>query len=167
MIWIIPLTCTRLKQLKVSVLGISEVSFTEGVCCSLESLNIYKCINLTEIGTLPNTLTRLYCTSCHNLRKIDALYRLTKLEWLHLFDSMELKELPHMGTLVSLTFIMIADYAKLKSVWGLGQLTKLREFRVCNCPELQELEGLQDCRLLQRLTVKKCPKLCCLINEDY
>lgn len=149
-------TFPRLKILYLHVVGISEVSFPEGVCCNLENLNIYHCVNLIEIGTLPSRLRGLYCSECHNLRKMDALYGLEELECLYLAKSMELEELPHMGTLVSLTRITIVDCANLKGIWGLGELTKLREFMLKNCPELEELEGLQDCMSLQHLIVEKC-----------
>jgi Leucine-rich repeat (LRR) protein len=46
-----------LQELTLQDTEISEVSFDEGVCPNLRKFILRECINLVEVGTLPNTLT--------------------------------------------------------------------------------------------------------------
>eukprot|EP00253_Pinus_taeda_P020269 PITA_20269 len=149
----------RLKQLQVSGTGISEISFGQGVCVNLRHLTISDCNNVVEVGTLPHTLIDLSFSDCHNLRRIDQIYGLARLQTLDISGCTELEELPSIEKLVSLSILDANRCVKLKGIRGLGQLTKFQNLVVKGCSELQELEGIQHCVSLWKLDVKECPKL--------
>jgi Leucine-rich repeat (LRR) protein len=100
----------RLQKLTVLGTGISEVSFAEGVCSNLQLLSVYKCNNVVEVGTLPNTLIYLYFLGCDNLRKIN--YVPAKLQHLYIMDCRELEELP--GVVETLVTLHVTGCVKLK-----------------------------------------------------
>jgi hypothetical protein len=135
---------------------ISEVLFDEGVCPNLQRFVLKECINLVVVGTLPNTLTDVYLTSCYNLRSIEGLCGLAMLRGLLIEKCNELQELPTVKTWVSLETLSIHDCVKLKSIRDLAQVTKLGLLHVERCPEL---EGVEYCESLRYLWVRDCPKL--------
>jgi Leucine-rich repeat (LRR) protein len=69
-----------LQELTLQDTEISEVSFDEGVCPNLRKFILRECINLVEVGTLPNTLTYVKVSSCYNLRSIEGLSGLAMLQ---------------------------------------------------------------------------------------
>lgn len=149
----------RLQVLTVDSTEISEISFAGGVCVDLEELQVLDCSNVVEVGTLPNNLIHLQLMGCHNLRKIDKIHGLAKLQQLSIAGCIELEELPNIETLVSLRWLDTSACAKLKSIGGLGQLAKLQQLWVTGCYELEEVEGIQHCMSLKSLHAEECPKL--------
>eukprot|EP00253_Pinus_taeda_P018356 PITA_18356 len=149
----------RLQYLSLSNTELSELSFAEGVCPNLQRLQVYCCDHLVEVGTLPNTLEELEITRCYNLRKIEGLCRLAKLQRLDISWCKEIELPPSIETLVSLEALRASRCVKLKNLRNLAQLTKLRLLDVCQCCEIEELEGVEHCISLERLNAVGCPKL--------
>jgi Leucine-rich repeat (LRR) protein len=87
----------RLESLKLSRTGITEISFGEGVCPVLESLDLEDCDDLVDVGALPTTLTSLKLTGCCALKKITGLRGLAKLRSLDMSGCKEIEELPRLG----------------------------------------------------------------------
>ena len=87
----------RLKSLKLSKTRITEISFGEGVCPVLESLDLSGCDDLVEVGALPTTLTSLDLSDCCALKKITGLRGLAKLRSLDMSGCKEIEELPGLG----------------------------------------------------------------------
>eukprot|EP00253_Pinus_taeda_P030457 PITA_30457 len=146
----------RLQVLTIERTKISEISFAGGVCVNLEELRVLNCRNVVEVGILPNNLISLALVGCRNLRKIDKIHGLAKLQQLLIWYSIELEELPNIETLVSLWCLDTRACAKLRKIGGLGQLQKLW---VTECYELEEVEGIQHCMSLKSLHAEECPKL--------
>jgi len=113
----------RLQQLRLYKTGISEISFAEGVCCNLRYLTIYECNDLVEVGTLPNTLIWLSFLNCSNLRKIDQIYGLPKLQMLDLSGCTELEEVEGIQHCMALTTLYAEECPKLQ--WSAGVVKQL------------------------------------------
>jgi Leucine-rich repeat (LRR) protein len=148
----------RLQDLELYNTKLSEVSFATGVCPILQYLSVRFCNDLVEVGTLPNALIELELTNCSNLRKIEGLCGLAKLQMLDISRCENVEELPSMETLESLKELQAYACVKLKSIQGLSRLTKLRLLNVNGCSELQELPGIEHCMLLEYLDARGCPK---------
>lgn len=127
----------------------------------LQHLLVESCNDLVVVGTLPNTLITLQLKLCHNLRKIEGLGSLTKLEMLDISQCTELEELPSVETLLSLLVLDACGCVKLKSMRGFAQLKKLRVLDVSECSELEELQGVEHLGSLEMFKATKCPKLQC------
>lgn len=127
----------------------------------LQHLLIESCNDLVEVGTLPNTLITLQLKLCHNLKKIEGLRSLTKLQMLDISQCTELEELPSIETLVSLGALDACGCVKLKSIRGFAQLEKLQVLDISKCSELEELQGVEHLGSLEMFNATKCPKLQC------
>lgn len=127
----------------------------------LQHLLVESCNDLVVVGTLPNTLITLQLKLCHNLRKIEGLGSLTKLEMLDISQCTELEELPSVETLLSLLVLDACGCVKLKSMRGFAQLKKLRVLDVSESSELEELQGVEHLGSLEMFKATKCPKLQC------
>jgi Leucine-rich repeat (LRR) protein len=113
----------RLQELWLYKTGISEISFAEGVCCNLRYLTIYGCNDLVEVGTLPNTLIWLSFLNCSNLRKIDQIYGLAKLQMLDLSGCTELEEVEGIQHCMALDTLYAEECPKLQ--WSAGVVKQL------------------------------------------
>ena len=155
----------RLQILHLNCTEISELSFSAGVCPNLQHLDMRGCNHVVEVGTLPNTLQLLCMTGCdslvevgtfpntlrtlelyrlHNLRKIEGLCGLTKLQWLQIRWCKELEELRGIETLISLKELDASRCAKLKTIRGLGCLTKFQVLDFHMCCGLEELLDIKQ-----------------------
>lgn len=147
-----------LERLYLHRVGISQISFVEGVCPNLQYLSIYQCDNLVIVRTLPPKLITLTLIYQNQLRKIQGLCNLTNLRNLSISGCVKLRELRVKG-LISLEKFSATGCSQLKIVHGLGQLAELRILEMSSCSALEELAGVQDLRLLELLDVVECPRL--------
>lgn len=149
----------RLQHLELFFTKISKVSFPDSAFPNLQHLLIRFAYDLVEVGTLPNTLIQLELIGCCNLRKIEGLCGLPKLQSLNIGKCKQVEQLPGIDKLVSLQVLWAYECVKLKRIAGLAQLTKLRKLDVSDCSELEELEGVEDLRSLEKLHTYGCPQL--------
>jgi Leucine-rich repeat (LRR) protein len=149
----------RLQHLRLYDTKISMVSFPEDVFPNLQHLQISACNDLVEVGALPNALIKLELTCCDNLRKIEGLCSLSKLQVLDISWWEEVEELPDFEKLLSLEELWAYGCSKLKSIKGLARLTKLRVLDVRWCCELHELPNVEHCMSLEYLGAIGCSKL--------
>jgi Leucine-rich repeat (LRR) protein len=152
---------SRLEYLHLWNIKISEISFVDGVCPSLEHLDITYCNDLVEVGALPPTVIKLslgYCPKL-SLGNCPKLYNLTNLQELEIKGCGELEELPCLERFTSLKNFRAFSCYNLKRIRGLGQLTQLQYVDVIYCDALEELANLEDLMRLKRLKVYGCPKL--------
>lgn len=143
--------CTSLCQLSFKM-----VEGGEGICPSLKNLAIFSCEALVEVGRLPDALIHLRLGFCPNLRKIEWLSPLSKLQDLGLCECEKLEQFPSLETLVSLETLLI-DCENLRSIRGLAHLTKLRRLYVLGSYDLEELVRVKQLRA--SVEVICCPKL--------
>lgn len=138
--------------------SLCQLSF--GICPSLKYLKIFDCGDLVEVGRLPDALIDLELVYCPNLRKLEWLSPLSKLQKLTLFECEKLEQLPSLETLVSLEELKAIECVKLRSIRGLAPLTKLRILYVWGCRDLEELVGVEQLRASECcMSVDDCPKL--------
>lgn len=149
----------RLQHLELFFTKISKVSFLDGAFPNLQHLLIRFAYDLVEVGTLPNTLIQLELIGCCNLKKLEGLCGLPKLQSLNIGGCKKVEQLPSLETLVSLQELWAYECVKLKRIEGLSQLTKLRKLDASDCSELEELEGVEHLRSLEKLHTYRCPQL--------
>jgi Leucine-rich repeat (LRR) protein len=149
----------QLQHVELYKTEISEISFAEGFCPSLQHLFIKSCNHLVKVGTLPNSLIKLELTSCSKLTKIEGLCGLAKLQMLNIKWCNELEELSSTETLVSLEVLDVDKCTKPKRIERLAQLTELQRLDIVECCELEELPGVEHLKSLKWLDASGCPKL--------
>jgi Leucine-rich repeat (LRR) protein len=108
----------RLEYLELNRTKIWEISFPEGVCPNLKHLHIEDCNDLVEVGELPPTLLTLKLVGCSQLRAIQGLCCLTKLQELDIGYCKEVEELPSLERLISLENLEVNRCGKLKESRG-------------------------------------------------
>ncbi|XP_017979926.1 PREDICTED: disease resistance protein RGA2 [Theobroma cacao] len=147
--------CSNLRALPDWILNLT----------SLETLQIWNCLELQHMPRGTHQLTslkKLSVENCPNLRALpDWILKLTSLKTLQIWKCLELQYMPE-GTprLTSLEKLYV-DCHNLRAFpdWILN-LTSLKDLYICEClqsPYLQE--GMQSLTSLERLMVDYCPNL--------
>lgn len=108
-----------LTRLDLRHTDISELAFPMGVCPNLQHLVV---------------------DGCADLRQIGELCGLEKLQYLCLFRSPRVEELPNVKTLKALEDLIVCYCNEMKRIPGLEHVMSLKTLSIYNCPKLR-LQG--------------------------
>jgi hypothetical protein len=109
-------------------------------------LDLSGCDLLQDLSGLPAQLpelTTLILNGCKNLKNLESLPIMPKLEWLDLGGCTALKDLRDLPPqLPELTTLCLRGFTGLKQLSELPALPKLRSLDLCGCTGLKDLSGL-------------------------
>ncbi|GLJ36101.1 hypothetical protein SUGI_0724280 [Cryptomeria japonica] len=108
----------------------ASISFLLG----LKKLILHHCQNLLEMPILPRGLVKVDVGDCPQLRKVENLSHLEKLEVLVICNCGQLFELPGLGCLKSLKQLNLAGCNSLKGLENIEQLQSLEKLYLNGCP---------------------------------
>ncbi len=106
-------------------------------------------------------LTRLKVLDLTNsgVQDLNALAKLSNLEWLYLSDSKGVNDISPLKNLTNLSILALNDCKGVRDITALGNLTKLRILSLRGLEELSDISALSSLTQLRTLYLQKCKKI--------
>ena len=140
--------------------GLRDLSLLKGLT-RLESLKLFRVLNLTNVDALKNlpTLKSAWLIHAASLTNVDGLKNLPELNSVVLQDCTWLMNVDALKTLPTLQDLSLRGCTALTNVDALKGLTALESIQLTNCTGLTNVDAIKGLTALQQVDLQKCTGL--------